>query len=139
MFSFFEKNKQSLLDFTSIINDPTLDGADTRETGSSLDSHHRKYDDDSSLGSYSDVEADNMDINDANSIVCEEVQGPDPGIETSLSNQSNSNVENQDSQTQTMVHMPMRDLRRLVGMISEEEIMCDMDMSKPEMPPYKIR
>ena len=138
MFSFFEKKKQSLLEFTSIPNDPTLDGADTKETGSSLDSHHREYNDDSSLGSYSDVDADNTGINDVNSIVCEEVEGPDPGIETSLSNQSNLEPENPDNQAEKMVHMPMRDLRRLVGMISEEE-MCDINMSKPDMPPYKIR
>jgi hypothetical protein len=127
MFSFFGNKRPSLFEFASINNNQTLDTQtlDPADTGSSLDSRYRHYDDESSLGSYSDVDAAVYNV------VCEEVQvqEKETEIETSL---STVEVENDGDRLQ---QMPLQDLHRLVGITSAEE----RYESKPDMPPYKIR
>ena len=87
-----------------------------------MDSYSREYhkDDESSLGSY-DVDAE-IDV-------AEELQA----IETSLSNYEPS-VEDVEEERESH-QMPLKDLHRLVGIVSEEEV----DASMPDMPAYKIR
>jgi hypothetical protein len=119
MFSFFGNKRPSLFEFTSINNNQTLDTQtlDPADTASSLDSRHRHYDEESSLGSYSDVDAAVYNV------VCEEVQVQEKETEI---------VENDGDRLQ---QMPLQDLHRLVGITSAEE----RYESKPDMPPYKIR
>jgi hypothetical protein len=128
MFSFFGNKKHSLLEFTSIINNQTLEGANT---GSSMDSYYRDYrhDDESSLGSYSEVDAVVVEVEEAHD---------EPGVETSLSENYEPDEKENEQLNRNLEQLPLKDLHRLVGIASEEEERFDVQ-SKPDLPPYKIR
>lgn len=127
MFSFFGNEKDSLLwDFDSIDNNQTAD--DYTDTGSSLDSYSRysRDDDESTLGSHRRAEVD-AEINF-------ETQDSAPVVETSLSNSEVAGDE--DNSESNSIDLSMKNLRRLVGITSEEE-RCEL--IKSEMPSYMIR
>ena len=113
-----------------MINDERVSRNDTC---SSFDSYHLsgdseyQNDEESSLGSYSDVN-DDGDL-EVSPVSREQGEDPQLGIETTLSDQV------EEYKSKLGEQMAIEDLQRLVGITSAEE----NAVSKSDMPPYEIR